>query len=107
MGPEAMLICDIANLPEHSGLVLVAVASLHLHWRVALLLFPLLVALVINHLVAILVRVEFMVLVVLMVLLDDTIQASALIFMRKIFIGVWYDTRLLEMKVRYLIGSWW
>lgn len=68
MGPEAVLVGDVANLPEHSVLVLVAVASLHLHGGVALLLFPLLVALVVDHFVAVLVWVELVMLVILVVL---------------------------------------
>ena len=66
--PEAMLICNVANLPEHAVLVLVAVAALDLHGRVALFLLPLLVAFVINHFVAVFVRVELVMLVVLVVL---------------------------------------
>lgn len=69
MGAEAVLVGNIANLSEHSRLVLVAVAALHLHRRVALLLLPLLVSLVIDDFVAVLVRIELVVLVVLMVLM--------------------------------------
>lgn len=68
MRPEAMLICNIANLPKHAMFVLVAVASLHLHRRVALFLLPLFVALVVDDFVAILVWVEFVMLVILVVL---------------------------------------
>lgn len=64
-----MLIGNIANLPKHSMFVLVAVASLDLHRVVAFLLFPLLVSLVIDHFVAILVRVEFVVFMILVMLL--------------------------------------
>lgn len=82
MGPEAVLIGNIANLPKHAVFVLVTVASFHLMWVVALLLFPLFVSLVINHFVAILVWIEF-VLVLFMVMLlghdddgDDLDKAS-------------------------------
>lgn len=68
VSPEAVLISNVANLPEHSVLVLVAVAALHLMGRVALLLFPLFVALVVDDFVAVLVRVELVVLVILVVL---------------------------------------
>jgi hypothetical protein len=68
VSPEAVLISDVANLPEHSVLVLVTVASLHFVGCVALLLFPLFVTFVIDDFVAIFVWIEFVVLVILMVL---------------------------------------
>ena len=68
MGAETVLIGDIANLPEHSVLVLVTVATLHLHRVMTLLLFPLFVALVIDHLVSVLVWMELVVLMFLVML---------------------------------------
>lgn len=68
VSPEAVLISNVANLPEHSVLVLVTIASLHLMRSVALLLFPLFVSLVIDDFVSILVWVELVVLVILVVL---------------------------------------
>lgn len=64
-----MLISNIANLPEHSVLVFIAIASLDFMWMVTLLLFPLLVTLVVNHFVAVLVRVEFVMFVILVMLI--------------------------------------
>lgn len=59
MGPETMLIGNVANLPKHAMLVLVAVAALHLHGVVALFLFPLFISLVVDYFVAVLVWVVF------------------------------------------------
>lgn len=68
MGPEAVLICYVANLPKHAVLVLVTIASLHLHRVVALFLFPLFVSLVIDNLVSIFVWVVFVMFMILMML---------------------------------------
>lgn len=91
VGPEAVLVGDVANLPEHSVLVLVAVAALHLVGRVALLLFPLLVALVVDHFVAVLVGVELVVLVVLVVLFDGGL--------------VWLSRWLITLELRPVDGG--
>ena len=69
MCPEAMLIGNVANLPKHAVLVFVAIATLDFHWMVALLLFPLLVALVIYYFVAVFVRIILVMLMVLMMLI--------------------------------------
>ena len=76
VGPEAVLISNVANLPEHAVFVLIAVAALHLVWRVALLLFPLLVAFVVYDFVSIFVWIELVMLVVLMVLLERSTRTG-------------------------------
>lgn len=60
MGPEAVFIGDIANLPEHAVFVFVAIASLNLMRMMAFFLFPLFVSFVIDHFIAVLVGIEFM-----------------------------------------------
>lgn len=77
MGPETMLIGDIANLPEHAVFVFESIASLDLVRVVAFLLLPLFVALVVNHFVAVLVWIE-LVLVLVVVLYSRWKQGSRL-----------------------------
>lgn len=66
MSTESVLVGNVADFSEHTVLVLVSVAPLHLLWVVALLLLPLLVTFVVDDFVAILVWVE-LVLVLLVV----------------------------------------
>lgn len=70
MGPETVLICYVANLPEKSMLVLVTVAAFNLMWMMALLLLPLLVAFVIDDFVSIFVRVELVMFMFVMLVCD-------------------------------------
>lgn len=68
MSPEAVFVRDIANLSEHSVFIFVAITSLYLMRLVALLLFPLLVALMINHLVTIFIWVILILFEILLLL---------------------------------------
>lgn len=68
MGSESVLVGDVADLSEEAVLVFVAVTSFHFVRVVALLMLPLLVALVVNNLVAVFVRLEFVVLLLVVML---------------------------------------
>lgn len=94
MGPEAMFICDVANLPEHAMLVLVTIAALHLHWVVTFLLLPLLVAFVINHLVAVFVGVVFVFVMLLMMLDVDGCMVSKITVTVPKLVASYYLPRL-------------
>lgn len=78
MSPEAVLVCNVANLPKHAMLVLVSIAAFHLMWVMALLLFPLFVTFVIDHFVTVLVWVKLMVFVILMMLYECKNKQSTL-----------------------------
>lgn len=67
VGPKTVLVCNVANLPEHAVLVLVTIGALDLVRAMAFLLFPLLVSLMVNDFVTVFVRMELV--VFLMVLL--------------------------------------
>lgn len=72
-----MFICDVTDLPKHAMFVLVTIASFDLMRVMAFFLLPLFVTLVINHLVAVLVGVEFVLMfLMVMVLLANQIKIS-------------------------------
>lgn len=65
MGAKAVLVGDVADLSEQSVLILVTVTALHFMRMMTLLVLPLFVALVVDNFITVLVRVEFVLLVLL------------------------------------------